>query len=48
MGFLDVIRGRKAPARPHLDALFALPSAEPDVVLPMLENYAAIAHKFNV
>ena len=27
MGFLDVIRGRKAPARPHLDALFALPSA---------------------
>ena len=28
--------------------IFALPSAEPDVVLPMLENYAAIAHKFNV
>ena len=27
MGFLDVIRGRKAPARPHLDALFSLPSA---------------------
>ena len=27
MGFLDAIRGRKAPARPHLDALFALPSA---------------------
>ena len=28
--------------------IFALPSAEPDVVLPMLESYAAIAHKFNV
>lgn len=27
MGFLDAIRGRKAPAKPHLDALFALPSA---------------------
>ncbi len=27
MGFLDAIRGRKAPARPNLDALFALPSA---------------------
>lgn len=27
MGFLDVIRGRKEPARPNLDALFALPSA---------------------
>jgi hypothetical protein len=28
--------------------IFALPSAESEVVLPMLENYAAIAHKFNV
>ena len=27
MGFLDAIRGRKEPARPNLDALFALPSA---------------------
>lgn len=27
MGFLDALRGRKAPARPNLDALFALPSA---------------------
>jgi hypothetical protein len=27
VGFLDVIRGRKEPARPNLDALFALPSA---------------------
>ncbi len=27
MGFLDAIRGRKAPVRPNLDALFALPSA---------------------
>ena len=27
MGFLDVIRGRRAPAQPNLDALFALPSA---------------------
>jgi hypothetical protein len=27
VGFLDAIRGRKAPTRPHLDALFALPSA---------------------
>jgi probable F420-dependent oxidoreductase len=27
--------------------IFALPSATPEVVLPMLENYAAIAHKFN-
>lgn len=27
MGFLDVVRGRKKPARPNLDALFALPSA---------------------
>lgn len=27
MGFLDVIRGRKEPVRPNLDALFSLPSA---------------------
>lgn len=27
MGFLDGILGRRAPARPDLDALFALPSA---------------------
>jgi probable F420-dependent oxidoreductase len=27
--------------------IFALPPSEPDVVLPMLEKYAAIAHKFN-
>ena len=27
MGFLDALRGRRAPARPNLDALFALPSA---------------------
>jgi hypothetical protein len=27
VGFLDALRGRKAPARPNLDALFALPSA---------------------
>jgi hypothetical protein len=27
VGFLDALRGRRAPARPNLDALFALPSA---------------------
>jgi probable F420-dependent oxidoreductase len=27
--------------------IFALPSADADTVLPMVENYAAIAHKFN-
>lgn len=27
MGFLDALRGRREPARPNLDALFALPSA---------------------
>jgi len=27
VGLFDVIRGRKEPARPNLDALFALPSA---------------------
>lgn len=27
MGFLDALRGRKEPARPNLDSLFALPSA---------------------
>ena len=27
MGFLDALRGRKAPARPNLDSLFALPAA---------------------
>jgi probable F420-dependent oxidoreductase len=27
--------------------IFALPPSEPDVVLPMIEKYAAIAHKFN-
>lgn len=27
VGFLDALRGRKEPARPNLDALFALPSA---------------------
>lgn len=27
MGFLDSVMGRKKPARPNLDALFALPSA---------------------
>ena len=27
MGFLDGLLGRKKPARPNLDALFAIPSA---------------------
>lgn len=27
VGFLDALRGRREPARPNLDALFALPSA---------------------
>ena len=27
--------------------IFALPPADPDTVLPMVENYAALAHKFN-
>lgn len=35
MGFLDALRGRRAPARPNLDALFALPSAAITVQVAM-------------